>query len=94
MDKKLKMTLYVAKQTPRSMRAIANIRHICEMALSPDEYELVIIDVLEEPEKAEENRIMATPTLVKEFPLPVRRMIGDLSDTEVVLNELDLDINQ
>ncbi len=90
MSDKLVMTLYVAKQTPRSMRAIANIRRICEHLVAAQEYELNIVDVLEHPEIAEEHRIMATPTLIKEKPQPKRRIIGDLTDTKMVIGGLDL----
>lgn len=73
------LKLYVTGQTPRSVRAIVNLRDICESEW-PDRYEIVIIDVLERPQLAEEARILATPTLIKELPPPVRRIIGDLSD--------------
>ncbi len=81
--------LYVTGQTPRSMRAIDNLRRICEEELR-EEYELVVIDVLERPQLAEDEKILATPTVVKELPLPIRRIIGDLSDSERVLLGLDL----
>ncbi len=86
---KVKLTLYVTGQTPNSQRAIANMRRICEEELG-GEYELVIVDVLERPQLAEDERILATPTLTKELPLPLKRIIGDLSDTEKVLLGLDL----
>ena len=70
-------------------RAITNLRRICEKELGTD-YELVIIDVLERPQVAEDEKILATPTLIKELPLPVRRIIGDLSDTKQVLLGLEL----
>ena len=71
-------------QTPRSQQAIANLRRICEEELS-GRYELVVIDVLERPQLAEDEKILATPTVVKELPHPIRRIIGDLSDSERVL---------
>jgi circadian clock protein KaiB len=83
------LKLYITGQTARSERAIANLRQICGTALGND-YELVIIDILERPQLAEEQRILATPTLIREFPLPVRRVIGDLSDKEKLLLALDL----
>jgi len=86
---KFRLKLYITGQTPRSQRAIANLRRICEGELA-DQYELVIIDVLENPQLAEDEKIMATPTLTKELPVPLRRVIGDLSDTEKVLLGLDL----
>jgi circadian clock protein KaiB len=81
--------LYVTGQTPRSLQAIANLRRICEGELS-GQYELVVIDVLERPQLAEDEKILATPTVVKELPHPIRRIIGDLSDSERVLLGLDL----
>ena len=81
--------LYVTGQTPRSQRAILNLKRMCEEELR-SEYELVVIDVLERPQLAEDEKILATPTVVKELPLPIRRIIGDLSDSERVLLGLDL----
>jgi circadian clock protein KaiB len=81
--------LYVTGQTPRSQRAITNLRHICDHELE-GQYELVVIDVLERPQLAEDEKILATPTVVKELPQPIRRIIGDLSDHERVLLGLDL----
>ena len=88
---KVKLMLYVTGQTPNSQRAIANMRRVCEEELG-GEYDLVIIDVLERPQLAEDERILATPTLIKELPLPLRRVIGDLSDTDKVLLGLDLQV--
>jgi circadian clock protein KaiB len=81
--------LYVTGQTPRADRAIANLRRLCEEELA-GRYELVVIDVLERPQLAEDEKILATPTVVKELPVPIRRIIGDLSDSERVLLGLDL----
>lgn len=76
-------------QTPRTERAVANLRRLCEEEL--DEcYELVVIDVLDHPQLAEDERILATPTLIKQLPPPLRRVIGDLSDKDKVLLGLDL----
>lgn len=86
---KVLLKLFVTGQTIRSGRAIANLRRICEESLGT-EYELTIVDVLERPQLAEDERILATPTLIRESPLPVRRIIGDLSDTKQVLLGLDL----
>lgn len=88
MDKFL-MRLYITGQTPRSKRAIANLRRICEEELG-GEYEVEVIDVLERPQLAEDEKILATPTMIKVLPPPVRRVIGDLSNTEQVLIGLDL----
>ncbi len=81
--------LYVTGKTPRSQAAIDNLRRICEQELG-GRYDLVVIDVLERPQLAEDEKILATPTVVKELPVPIRRIIGDLSDTERVLLGLDL----
>lgn len=86
---KFRLTLYVLGQTERSRRAIRNLRQICENELR-DAYEMTVIDVLEQPALAENQKIIATPTLVKELPPPLRRIIGDLSETETVLLGLDL----
>ncbi len=83
------LKLYVTGQTPRSQRAIVNLKRICEADLGGD-YEMVVIDVLERPQLAEHERILATPTVVKELPIPIRRIIGDLSNSERVLLGLDL----
>jgi circadian clock protein KaiB len=81
--------LYVTGRTPRSVQAIANLSRICDEELS-GRYELVVIDVLERPQLAEDEKIHATPTVVKELPVPIRRIIGDLSDRDRVLVGLDL----
>ena len=86
---KLLLKLYITGQTPKSERAITNIRRICEEELK-GQYELVVIDVLERPQLAEDEKILATPTLTKELPPPLRRIIGDLSDTDKVLLGLDI----
>ena len=86
---KFVLKLYITGQTPKSERAIANMRRICEQELN-GQYELVVIDVLERPQLAEDEKILATPTLIKELPPPLNRVIGDLSDTEKVLLGLDL----
>ena len=76
-------------KTPRAEKAIANLRRICEEELR-GQYELNIIDVLEHPQLAEDEKILATPTLIKRLPPPLRRVIGDLSDKEKVLLGLDV----
>lgn len=83
------LKLYVAGESVRSSAAIANLRRICEQDLQ-GRYELEIIDVFESPDQAEDARILATPTLVKALPPPLRRVIGDLSDKEKVLLGLEL----
>ena len=86
---KAMLTLYVTGQTARSVRAITNLRRICDEQLG-GEYDMNVIDVLERPQLAEDEKILATPTLIKELPLPIRRIIGDLADTEKVLLGLDV----
>jgi circadian clock protein KaiB len=81
--------LYVTGQTPRAQQAIDNLRRICEQELG-GRYDLAVIDVLQRPQLAEDEKILATPTVVKELPIPIRRIIGDLSDSERVLLGLDL----
>jgi circadian clock protein KaiB len=81
--------LYVTGQSPRAQIAIDNLRRICEQELG-GRYDLVVIDVLQRPQLAEDEKILATPTVVKELPVPIRRIIGDLSDSERVLLGLDL----
>lgn len=83
------LKLYVTGRTPRAERAIANLRRLCEEELA-ECYELVVIDVLDHPQLAEDERILATPTLIKQLPPPLRRVIGDLSDRDKVLLGLDL----
>lgn len=83
------LRLYVTGSTPRSTRAIDNLRRVLESEL-PESYDLEVIDVYEHPEAAAEHQILAAPTLIKLLPEPVRRIIGDLSDTERVLRGLDL----
>lgn len=86
---KYHLKLYITGQTPRSERAVANLRQLCE-AEFPGEYDLTIIDVLERPQLAEDDKILATPTLIKTSPPPARRVIGDLTDRERVMAGLDL----
>ena len=83
------LKLYVTGKTPRAELAIANLRRVCEAELS-GKYELQIIDVLEQPQLAEDDKILATPTLIKQLPPPLRRIIGDLSDKEKVLLGLEV----
>jgi circadian clock protein KaiB len=86
---KLKLRLYIAGKTPKSERAIKNLEEICGTRLY-GLYELQVIDVLESPQLAEDEKILATPTLIKDLPPPLRRIIGDLSHSEKVLIGLDL----
>jgi circadian clock protein KaiB len=83
------LKLYVTGKTPRAELAIANLRRICEEELR-GEYEMQVIDVLEHPQLAEDEKILATPTLIKRLPPPLRRVIGDLSDKDKVLLGLNV----
>ncbi|MGE5621924.1 MAG: circadian clock KaiB family protein [Bacillota bacterium] len=83
------LRLYVTRLTPRCTRAIDNIRAICERHLE-GRYELEVIDIRQRPELARDEQIVAVPTLIKRLPLPLRRIVGDLSDTERVLVHLDV----
>lgn len=85
-----KFRLFVAGETARSLRAAAHVRQLCSAALD-DDYELEIVDVLERPDLADEARILATPTVIKQAPLPLRRVIGDLSDLARLATALDLE---
>ncbi|NEO99456.1 MAG: circadian clock protein KaiB [Symploca sp. SIO2E9] len=75
------LKLFVAGQTPKSAQVIANLFRVCEAEFA-NQYEVEIIDVLEQPQRAEQAQILVTPTLIKEIPLPMRRLIGDFSDAE------------
>jgi circadian clock protein KaiB len=84
-----KLRLFVTGSTPRSARAIQNMQQICDENLK-GRYDLEVIDVYDDPEATKELQIIATPTLVKILPEPLRRIIGDLSDRERVLAGLNL----
>ena len=83
------LRLYVAGQTPKSMTAFANLKNICEEHLA-GRYQIEVVDLLKNPKLARGDQILAIPTLVRKLPEPVRKIIGDLSDTERVLIGLDL----
>jgi circadian clock protein KaiB len=83
------LRLYVTGTTPQSIRAIANIKNICEEHLK-GRYDLEVIDLYQQPSLAKGEQILAAPTLIKRLPLPLRRIIGDMSGTERVLVGLDL----
>ena len=87
---KIRLKLFVTGKTPRSERAITNLLSIIDDQFK-GQYELSVIDVLEHPETAEEEKILATPALIKELPPPLRRIIGDLSDREKVLMGLNIE---
>jgi circadian clock protein KaiB len=84
-----RLRLYVAGQSPRSLRAFENLKALCETHLA-GRCDIEIIDLLENPALARSDQILAVPTLVRKLPEPVRKIIGDLSNTERVLVGLDL----
>lgn len=83
------LRLYVAGQTPKSLTAFANLKKICEEHLA-GQYEIEVIDLLKEPQLASGDQILAIPTLVRKLPEPIKKIIGDLSNTERVLVGLDI----
>ena len=83
------LRLFVSGSSSRSQQAIQNIREICEQYL-PGRYELEIIDVSQHPEKTREYQVLALPTLLKELPEPLRKVVGDLSEKEKVLEAMDI----
>ena len=87
------LRLYVAGQTPKSALAFTNLKKICEEHLQ-GRYEIEIIDLLENPQLARGDQILALPTLVRRLPEPIKKIIGDLSNTERVLVGLDLRVRQ
>jgi circadian clock protein KaiB len=88
-DEVWNLRLYVAGQTPKSMEAFANLKKICEEHLA-GKYNIEVIDLLENPQLAKGDQILAIPTLVRKLPEPIKKIIGDLSNTEKVLVGLDL----
>lgn len=84
------LRLYVAGQTPRSLSAFANLKRFCEQFL-PNRYEIEVVDLAREPQRARKDEIVALPTLVRKLPEPIKRIIGDLSNTERVLVGMDID---
>ncbi|MEN6318208.1 MAG: circadian clock KaiB family protein [Syntrophaceae bacterium] len=83
------LRLYVTGMTPKSTQAIANVQKLCEKYLASS-YELEVIDIYQQPKLAKGEQIIATPTLIKKLPLPLRKLIGDMSDTERFLVGIDL----
>jgi circadian clock protein KaiB len=83
------LRLYVAGQSPKAITAFTNLKKICEEQLN-GKYSIEVIDLMENPQLANEFQIVALPTLIRKLPVPVRKIIGDLSNTERVLLGLDL----
>ncbi|HTW27380.1 MAG TPA: circadian clock KaiB family protein [Acetobacteraceae bacterium] len=89
-EEPLKLTLYVAGQTPKSVAAIRNLQRLCEEHM-PNRYEVEVVDLRQQPQLAREHNIVAIPTLVRSLPVPVQKIIGDLSDHEKVLIHLKVE---
>ena len=87
--KRWNLRLYVAGQTPKSVTALANLKRICDEHMN-GQYSVEVIDLMENPQLARRDQIVAIPTLVRELPSPLKRIIGDLSNTERVLVGLDV----
>ncbi len=87
------LSLFVTGSTPKSLRAIRNIRALCEEKLSGC-YELKVIDIYQHPEKIKSEQIVVTPTLVRKLPVPLRKLIGDLSNKDRLLLGLDIVLGQ
>jgi circadian clock protein KaiB len=85
----MELRLYIAGQTPKSLLALSNLKSICEAHLK-GKYQIRIIDLVKRPQLAQDDQILAIPTLVRNLPTPIRKIIGDLSNTERVLVGLDL----
>ena len=83
------LRLYVTGSSGRSLRAVYNLKKLCEEHL-PDDYDLEVIDIYKDPEAAREAQIIAAPTLVKKLPQPIRKFVGDLSNTQKILVGLDV----
>ena len=83
------LRLYIAGQTPKAITALKNLKEICEVQLK-GKFTIEVVDLLENPQLGAEDQILALPTLVRKLPVPVRKIIGDLSNTERVLVGLDL----
>jgi circadian clock protein KaiB len=83
------LRLYVAGQTPKSVTALANLKKICDQHM-PEKYKIEVIDLVRNPQLARNDQILAIPTLVRNLPTPIKKIIGDLSNTEKVLLGLEL----
>jgi circadian clock protein KaiB len=85
----MELRLYIAGQTPKSLTALSNLKRICDAHLR-GKYQIEVIDLMKTPQLAQGDQILAIPTLVRNIPMPIRKIIGDLSNTERVLVGLDL----
>lgn len=89
MDGRWSLRLYVAGQTPRALTAFANLKRFCDEHLA-GHYQIEVVDLIKQPELAEGDQIVALPTLVRKLPEPIRRIVGDLSNTERIMVGMDL----
>lgn len=85
----LQLTLYVAGQTPKSLAALSNLKKICAEHMK-ERYKIIVVDLIKKPQLAQNDQILAIPTLVRQLPVPIRKIIGDLSDLDRVLIGLNL----
>ncbi len=85
------LCLYVAGENQKSRAALTNLKRLCERYLGADRYDIEVIDLIKMPHLAKQDQILAVPTLIRKAPVPIRRVIGDLSNTERTLRALDLD---
>lgn len=92
-DKEYHLKLYIAGQTVKSVTALNNLRRYCETYIK-DKYVIEVVDLLENPQLAEGDQILAIPTLVKRVPVPMRKIIGDLSNEDKVLVGLDIKVKE
>ncbi|MCG8570790.1 MAG: circadian clock KaiB family protein [Spirochaetes bacterium] len=86
---KVNFVIFITGDTPCSLQALQNLKELCEIYFK-GEYNMTVVDILAEPQQAEDHRIIATPTVIKLMPLPERRIVGDLSGFDQVLNGLGL----
>lgn len=87
------LRLFITGTSPHSVLAVNNVKHICETYLA-GRYELEIIDMYQQPQLAAEEQVIAAPTLIKKHPHPLKKLIGDMSDTERVLSGLDVSLDK
>jgi circadian clock protein KaiB len=87
------LRLYVTGQTPRSLQSVENLRALCDKYI-PNQFDLEVVDIYQQPAMAAAGQIIAAPTLIKSMPLPLRRLVGDFSDQNRVILELDIKLNE
>jgi circadian clock protein KaiB len=87
------LRLYITGQTPRSLQSVENLRALCDKYL-PNQFDLEVVDIYQQPAMAAAGQIIAAPTLIKSMPLPLRRLVGDFSDQNRVILGLDIKLNE